>query len=154
MSVENKDTHTADRELYITRLLNAPVELVWEVFTNPEHIKNWWGPEGFTNTIITMDVKPQGVWEFVMHGPDGKTYNNKSMYKEIVPHAKIVFDHVAPDFTTTLTFEAREGKTFLTWHMLFKTKEQFEQLVKTVQADEGLKQNIVKLEDYLFNQQR
>ena len=51
----------AGRELSINRLLNAPVELVWEVFINPEHIKNWWGPNGFTNTIHKMEVKPGGV---------------------------------------------------------------------------------------------
>src|SRR6476659_2119193 len=56
-----------DKELTITRVLNAPIELVWEVWTNPDHIKNWWGPNGFTNTIFEMDVKPGGNWEFIMH---------------------------------------------------------------------------------------
>jgi uncharacterized protein YndB with AHSA1/START domain len=51
MATEKNNTNTADRELSVSRLLNAPIELVWEVFTKPEHIKNWWGPNGFTNTI-------------------------------------------------------------------------------------------------------
>ncbi len=141
---------TSDRELIITRLLNAPVSLVWEVWTNPEHIKNWWGPTGFTNTISLMDVKPGGEWDLVMHGPDGTDYKNKSVFKEIVKPERIVYDHVsAPKFTATITFEEQQGKTLLTWHMLFETKEQFEQVVKTFKADEGLKQNIVKLEAYL-----
>src|SRR6476619_6190718 len=59
-----KSSNTSDRELLLTRTLNAPIELVWEVFTNPEHIKNWWGPNGFTNTINQMDVKPGGTWDF------------------------------------------------------------------------------------------
>jgi uncharacterized glyoxalase superfamily protein PhnB/uncharacterized protein YndB with AHSA1/START domain len=142
--------NTSDRELIITRLLNAPVSLVWEVWTNPEHIKNWWGPTGFTNTISLMEVKPGGEWDLVMHGPDGTDYKNKSIFKEIVKPERIVYDHVsAPKFTATITFEEQQGKTLLTWHMLFETKEQFEQVVKTFKADEGLKQNIVKLEAYL-----
>jgi len=141
---------TSDRELIITRLLNAPRELVWDVFTTPEHIKNWWGPNGFTNTIDKMDVKPGGEWEFIMHGPDGTDYKNKSIYKEIVRPERIVFEHVSgPKFIATITFTAEGNKTHLKWHMLFESAEQFQQVVKTFKADEGLKQNIVKLEEYL-----
>jgi len=141
---------TSDRELIITRLLNAPRELVWDVFTTPEHIKNWWGPNGFTNTIDKMDVKPGGEWEFVMHGPDGTDYKNKSIYKEIIRPERIVFEHVSgPKFIATITFTAEGNKTYLKWHMLFESAEQFQQVVKTFNADEGLKQNIVKLEEYL-----
>ena len=141
---------TSDRELIITRLLNAPRELVWDVFTTPEHIKNWWGPNGFTNTIDKMDVKPGGEWEFVMHGPDGTDYKNKSIYKEIIRPERIVFEHVSgPKFIATITFTVEGNKTYLKWHMLFESAEQFQQVVKTFNADEGLKQNIVKLEEYL-----
>jgi uncharacterized protein YndB with AHSA1/START domain len=138
-----------DHSLIITKLLDAPRELVWEVWTKPEHIKNWWGPTGFTNTISTMDVKPGGVWEFVMHGPDGTNFKNKSIFKEIVKPEKIVFDHSNPNFRATITFTEEGKKTFLKWEMVFETKELFEQVVKTFKADEGLKQNIVKLESYL-----
>ena len=147
--LREKESNTAERELTISRLLNAPRELVWEVWTKPEHIKNWWGPTGFTNTIFSMEVKPGGVWDFIMHGPDGTDYKNKSIYKEIIKPERIVFEHVSPKFTATITFEEKNGKTLLTWNMLFETKEQFEKVVKTFKADEGLKQNIVKLEDYL-----
>ena len=141
---------TSDRELIITRLLNAPRELVWDVFTTPEHIKNWWGPNGFTNTIDKMDVKPGGESEFVMHGPDGTDYKNKSIYKEIIRPERIVFEHVSgPKFIATITFTAEGNKTHLKWYMLFESAEQFQQVVKTFKADEGLKQNIVKLEEYL-----
>ncbi|HEY9000189.1 MAG TPA: SRPBCC family protein [Mucilaginibacter sp.] len=143
------ESNTKDRELRITRTLDAPVELVWEVFTKPEHIANWWGPNGFTNTIYTMDVKPGGVWDFVMHGPDGTNYKNKSIYKEIVMNKKIVFNHFNPDFTTTIEFEKQGEQTHISWHMLFDSAEEFIQVVKTFKADEGLKQNIVKLNAYL-----
>src|SRR5258708_33017973 len=88
-----KSNDTSDSELLITRTLNAPVQLVWEVWTNPEHIKNWWGPNGFTNTIHNMDVQSGGTWDFIMHGPDGTDYRNKNIFKEIVKHKKIVFEH-------------------------------------------------------------
>lgn len=143
------ENNTKDRELLITRTLNAPIELVWEAFTNPKHVANWWGPNGFTNTIYTMDLRPGGLWELVMHGPDGTDYKNKSIYKEIVVNKKIVFNHFNPDFTTTIEFEEQGEQTHLRWHMLFSSVEEFIQVVKTFKADEGLKQNIEKLIVYL-----
>ena len=143
------ENNIKDRELLLTRTLNAPVDLVWEAWTNPEHIAKWWGPNGFTNTITTMDMKPGGEWILTMHGPDGTDYKNKSIFKEVIPHKKIVFDHIAPNFTATIEFEARGEQTHLTWHMLFETTEQFIQVVKTFKADDGLKQNIDKLNAYL-----
>ena len=82
------NSSTKDREIIISRTLNAPVELVWEAWTNPEHIANWWGPNGFTNTISRMDVKPDGEWDLVMHGPDGTDFKNRSIFREIVQHKK------------------------------------------------------------------
>src|SRR6266496_3604765 len=106
MEANKKSNSTADRELFISRLLNAPRELVWEVWTNPEHIANWWGPEGFSNTINTMDVKPGGEWNLVMHGPDGTDYKNKSIFKEVEEPERIVYEHVSgPKFLATITFE-------------------------------------------------
>jgi len=148
--MENVKSNTSDREILMSRTLNAPVALIWEVWTKPEHIANWWGPNGFTNTIYTMDIRPGGEWDLVMHGPDGKDYKNKSIFKEIVKYKKIVYDHVSyPPFTATINFEDQGDKTFMTWHMLFETAELFTQVVKTFKADEGLKQNLDKLEKYL-----
>lgn len=147
--MENKKNDTSDRELRLSRVLDAPVELVWEVFTDPEHIAQWWGPNGFRNTITRMEVKPGGKWDLVMHGPDGTDYKNESVFLEVVTHRKIVFEHVSPKFTATIGFEARGEQTLLTWHMLFESAEQFIQVVKTNGADEGLKQNVEKLSRYL-----
>jgi len=145
-----RKSSTHDRELLITRTLNAPVELVWEAWSNPDHIVNWWGPDGFTNTITKMDFTPGGEWDLVMHGPDGTDYKNKSIFTEIVPLKKIAYEHVsAPKFVATISFEEQGGKTLINWHMLFETAEQFIQVVKTFKADDGLKQNIEKLNVYL-----
>ena len=141
---------TKDRELLLTRVLNAPIELVWEVWTNPEHIAQWWGPNGFSNTITKMDVHPGGGWDLVMHGPDGTDYKNKSVFKEVVRHKKIVYEHISgPKFLATIEFDEQGNKTFIKWHMLFESKEQFIEVVKTFKADEGLKQNVEKLDHYL-----
>jgi uncharacterized protein YndB with AHSA1/START domain len=148
--MENEQNSREGRELLISRMLNAPVELVWEAWTNPEHVANWWGPDGFTNTVNTMDMTVGGEWNLVMHGPDGTDYKNKSIFKEIIPFKKIVYEHVtSPKFLTTIEFEAQGEKTFINWHMLFESKEQFIQVVKTFKADEGLKQNIDKLNVYV-----
>jgi uncharacterized protein YndB with AHSA1/START domain len=148
--MESKKNNTQDRELLLSRTLNAPIELVWEVWTKPEHIVNWWGPNGFTNTINTMDMSPGGEWDLVMHGPDGTDYKNKSIFKEVIRFKKIVYEHISwPGFTATIEFQAQGERTLISWHMLFETAEQFLQVVKTFKADEGLKQNIEKLNSYL-----
>lgn len=148
--MENKKSNTADRELLLSRKLNAPIDLVWEVWTQPEHIANWWGPDGFTNTIHQMDVVVGGVWDLVMHGPDGTNYKNRNVFKEIVFHKKLVYEHVTgPKFVATVEFQEQGEETIITWHMLFESAEEFIQTVKTFKADEGLKQNLVKLNLYL-----
>jgi len=148
--MQNEKSNTQDRELLLTRMLNAPIELVWEVWTNPEHLAQWWGPNGFTNTITKMDVQPEGEWDLVMHGPDGTDYKNKSVFKEVILHKKIVYEHISgPKFLATIEFDEQGDKTFIKWHMLFESKEQFIQTVKTFKADEGLKQNVEKLDRYV-----
>ena len=58
-------------EMIIERVIDAPQDLIFRAFTEPDHVKHWWGPNGFTNTIHEMDVRPGGIWRFIMHGPDG-----------------------------------------------------------------------------------
>ena len=145
-----KNSKTANRELGITRVLKAPRELVWKVWTDPEHIKHWWGPNGFTNTIFKMDVKPGGVWEFIMHGPDGTDYKNKHVFKEVVEPEKLVLEHVSwPKFLMTVTFEEQGDQTLISLHSLFESAEDLQQAIKTFKADEGMRQNVERLEKYL-----
>jgi uncharacterized protein YndB with AHSA1/START domain len=137
--------------LTITRIFDAPKELLFKVWTEPEHIARWWGPYGFTNTINKMDVKPGGDWEFVMHGPDGRNYKNHSIYMEIVSNKKIVFSHISPKFRATVNFTSIGNKTELTWEMCFESAGELEQVIKVFKADDGLLQNVEKLELYLAN---
>ncbi|MFI5192658.1 MAG: SRPBCC family protein [Chitinophagales bacterium] len=148
--MENEKNNTKDRELIISRTLNAAVELVWEVWTRQEHLANWWGPNGFTCTISKMELIPGGEWELVLHGPDGTDYKNESIFREVIPLKKIVYEHVsAPRFVATIDFQEEGEQTHLRWHMLFPTAEEFIRVVKTFKADEGLKQNMEKLNLYL-----
>ena len=144
---------TENREMRIARTFKAPVELVWEVWTDPEHIANWWGPDGFTTTIHTMDFKEGGEWKLTLHGPDGTDYANRSVFKEIIPLKKIVFEHFNPHFIATIVFEVKGEETQMDWIMLFDTAEMRDTIVQVHKADEGHKQNVEKLEKYLSNLQ-
>jgi uncharacterized protein YndB with AHSA1/START domain len=140
---------TTDREMRIVRTFKAPIELMWEAWTKPEHISHWWGPKGFTSTIHEMDLREGGAWRLTLHGPDGTNYPNKSIFKEIVPPKKIVFEHFNPHFFTTVLFESKEDETQVNWSMLFDTAEMYDSIVKAHKADEGQKQNVERLENYL-----
>lgn len=133
----------------ITQTFKAPVELMWNVWTNPEHIVNWWGPTGFTTTINKMDFTEGGEWNLTLHGPDGTNYPNRSTFKEIIPLKKIVFEHFNPHFITTVLFEAKGEETQVKWKLLFDTEEMRDTIIKAHKADEGQKQNLERLEQYL-----
>src|SRR5215470_16562244 len=112
---------SADREIVITRIVDAPRELVWQAWTEPQHIAPWWGPNGFRTTIHEMNVEVGGVWRFIMHGPDGTDYPNRIVYREIVKPQRLVYDHAEDkpdpvvDFRTTVTFEELgSGRTKVT----------------------------------------
>lgn len=142
----------SNRSLRITRILDAPVEQVWIAWTRPEHIRVWWGPDGFTNTILKMEVEVGGEWEFIMHGPDGTDYKNKHIYRELIPHRKIVMDHVTgPKFTTIVEFFPEGGRTRMEWLGVFEKAADLQQAIKVFRADEGLAQNIERFATYLRN---
>jgi uncharacterized protein YndB with AHSA1/START domain len=138
------------RFIRLTKLLNTPVEKVWEVWSNPEHIKNWWGPNGFTNTITKMDLQPGGEWLLVMHGPDGTDYDNRSVFTEVVANKKIAYEHLSGHhFIATIEFEAQGNNTLMHWEMLFPTKEEYHQFVHEYKVGESLQQNIERLAQYI-----
>lgn len=142
---------TADREIVATRLFDAPRELVFKLWTNPQHIARWWGPRGFTTTTQQMDVRPGGEWQFVMHGPDGRDYPNRITYVEVVAPARIVYQHgggkdVEPvNFQVTATFAAEGGRTRLTMRMLFPSAAARDFTIREYGADKGLQQTLDRL---------
>lgn len=138
------------RFIRLTKLLNTPVEKVWEVWSTPEHIKHWWGPNGFTNTITKMDLQPGGEWLLVMHGPDRKDYDNRSVFTEVVANKKIAYEHLSGHhFIATIEFEAQGNNTLMHWEMLFPTKEEYHQFVHEYKVGESLQQNIERLAQYI-----
>ena len=147
--MQNENTDPSGRDQRTSLLLNAHVEKVWEVWTKPEHIKQWWGPKGFTNTIEKMLVEPGGEWIFTMHGPDGTNFPNKTIFREVVKHKKLVHEHFAPSFIAIIEFENQGDKTLMNWYKLYETKELFELVEKHHKSSEGFKQTVEKLENYL-----
>jgi uncharacterized protein YndB with AHSA1/START domain len=153
--MQSAKDNMADRELIFSRLLDAPVTLVWKIWTNQKHIALWWGPDGFTNTIIKMDVKPGGEWHLIMHGPNGKDYEIKSVFREIVKHKKIVYEQLNHfKYIATIQFESRDDKTHLHWQMLFESRESLAQAAKSYGVIDGFKQNAERLIDYLSQQKQ
>lgn len=148
-----KNENTADREIATERLLDAPRELVWKAWTDPKHVAQWWGPNGFTNTIHEMDVRPGGVWRFIMHGPDGTDWPNIVTFIEVDRPSRLVYwhgdDKDTEQFHVTATFENVGGNTKLTMRSLFKTKADRDFVVEKVGATEGLNQAISHLVEHL-----
>lgn len=127
MAAKNKSN-----ELHITRVYDAPVEAVWDAWTDPEQVAQWWGPRGFTLTTHGKDLRPGGYWDYTMHGPDGVDYHNKTRYFEVEKHAKLVYDHGgtddrAPLFRVKVLFSAVEGKTKMEMCMTLPTREAAEE---------------------------
>ena len=84
---------TAGREIVISRVIDAPRELVFEAFTEVRHLSRWWGPEGFTTTTRSFEFREGGAWDFVMHAPDGTDYQEWISWTEIVPPERIALLH-------------------------------------------------------------
>ena len=111
---------SADRELVLTRLINAPRAKVYRAWTDPELLKQWFAPKPYTTPIVEIDVRPGGSAYFVMRGPDGKDLPNRGVYLEVVPNEKLVSTDAyvkawepseKPFMTLILTFEDEGGKT-------------------------------------------
>lgn len=140
-------TYPSDHELLATRLLDAPLDLVWEAFSRPEHLARWWGPAGFSNSFQEFDLRPGGHWRFTMHGPDGKDYPNHHVFTQVLPRQRIGLRFMeAPHFELTLSFSELDGRTLLTWHSQFGSAETWAKVMDY--ALPGLVQNIERFAEY------
>jgi uncharacterized protein YndB with AHSA1/START domain len=147
---------TTDRELVITRTIDAPRELIFDAVTDPKQVVHWWGPQGFTTTIHQMDVRVGGLWSQTLHGPDGKDYANRSIFLEVRRPERIVYSHGGGDgdgpgatFRASWTLEARGSKTRLTLRMIFPTVAVRNHVAKKYNAVEGGNQTLGRLEEFL-----
>lgn len=145
---------SADRQIVLQRTFAAPRELVFKVWTDPNHVDQWWGPTGFRNETFVMDVRPGGMWRYMMHGPDGTDYPNRIVYREVVAPERLVYRHGSdidndPDaFDVTVTFDAQGEQTLVTLRSLFATVEQ-RQATMRFGAIEGGQQTLARLAEYL-----
>jgi len=143
----------SDREILLTRELNAPPAQVFDAWAKPEKISLWWGPDGFTATTHTMDFKPGGLWLYTMHGPEGENYPNWVLYTEIAPSARITYDHGGElgkpaHFRVIVKFENLDGRTRLTHRMIFPSRKAHDNTAE-FGAVEGGRQSLNRLANYL-----
>jgi uncharacterized protein YndB with AHSA1/START domain len=143
-----------DREIRLERKFNAPRERVFEAWTEPEKISQWWGPEGFSTTTKEMNCEVGGEWIFTMHGPDGKDYPNHIVYTEIQQPEHLEYDHYGhrdedqPHFKSTIVFEELDGRTRVNMRMLFPTTEKRDEAAE-FGAIEGGNQTLDRLAEHL-----
>ena len=150
------DLERDPRAIVAVREFDAPRTLVWQAWSDPKYLSQWWGPNGFTTTTSAFDMRPGGVWRFVMHGPDSRNYDNRITFDEIVKPERIRYHHgggedVEPvQFHTTVTFEdLGGGRTRLTWHAEFPSAEERARVIKEYGADKGAVQTLSRLADYV-----
>lgn len=129
-------------EIKITRVYDAPVEVVWDAWTDPKKAAKWWGPRGFTLTTHSKDLKPGGHWRYTMHGPDGTDYPNHTVYHEVVEHRRLVYDHGGyedrpPLFRVTVVFTSTGDGTKMDMTMALPTPEEAEKAKKFIKSAGG-----------------
>ena len=162
---------SSEREFVLTRVFDAPRELVFKAWTQPEHMARWWGPKTFTNPVCELDARPGGKFRIVMRAPDGADFPFYGVYREVVPPERLVYtddcsympdewhDMVNPnrdrkagkpayESVTTVTFEDQGGKTKLTLRMVFESVAVRDAMLK-MQMAEGWAESFEKLREYL-----
>ena len=120
----NPDPQTKERELVITRVFDAPRSLVFKAWTEPERIKQWWGPRGFITLSCEMDLRPGGTWRTRSRSPEGTEHAEHGVFREIVEPERLIFTQAWEDAEgkpkhetlVTVTFTEQSGKTVLTFH--------------------------------------
>jgi uncharacterized protein YndB with AHSA1/START domain len=140
-------------ELKITRIYDASVTAVWEAWTDPVQTAKWWGPRGFTLTTHSKDLRVGGHWHYTMHGPDGTDYPNRTVYHEVEPLKRLVYDHGAsegkpPLFRVTVTFKQIGNQTEMEMTMAFPSAEVAQQSKKFIK-DAGGNSTWDRLAEYL-----
>ena len=146
-------TTPSDREIVITRVVAAPRRLVFEAWTNPEHLPHWMlGPEGWTMPVCEVDLRPGGTWHFVWRRADRTELAMRGVYQEIVPPERLVstesWGGEWPDTLNTLLLSEVSGKTTITHRMLYPSKEARDAALQTGMQD-GMSVSFDRLAEYL-----
>lgn len=144
-----------EQEFIVERQFAAPRALVFQVFTQPEHLKRWWAPQPYTVPTCTIDLQPGGIWHYAMRSPEGQEHWARSVYREITPPEKLVYtstfaDEYAnpiegiPEHLTTILFAEEGGKTRVTAHVQFERAADL-----NIALDMGMLQGMNMTWDYL-----
>jgi uncharacterized protein YndB with AHSA1/START domain len=154
--LESAAERETDREIVISRVFAAPRAMVWGALADPWQVGQWWGPKGFTTTMLEMDLRAGGKWRLVMHGPDGTDYPNEMVFTAVVPMERIELELTGGragaellHFHKTLTFTEEEGGTRFTIRITFATAEERDRNVREYGSIEGGKQTMERLDAYL-----
>jgi uncharacterized protein YndB with AHSA1/START domain len=146
-------TTPTDREIVMTRVVDAPRRLVFEAYTNPKHLPHWMlGPEGWTMPVCEIDLRPGGAWRFVWRRSDGSEMGMGGVYKEVVPPERLVSTEAWggdwPETLNTLVLSEQDSKTTITSRMLYPSKEARDAALETGMR-EGASQGFDRLDEYL-----
>jgi uncharacterized protein YndB with AHSA1/START domain len=150
MNETARSDEVSDREIVVSRLIDGPRELVFLAYTDVRHLSRWWGPNGFTTTTHAFAFRPNGVWEFTMHGPDGTDYANWIEWLEISPPERIVYrqGERADDpnaFISTVTITDLGDRSEIELRTVLNTREQRDAVVERYGAIEGAEQTLGRL---------
>ena len=154
-AAELKVTTPTDREIVMTRVLDAPRQLVFDAWSNPKHVPRWMlGPEGWTMPICEIDLRPGGEWHFVWRKSDGAEMGMRGLYREIKPPDRLVSTESWggdwPETLNTLVLTEQNGKTTITNTVLYPSKQARDAALKTGMK-EGVAQSFDRLEKYLMS---
>jgi len=146
-------TTPSDREIVVTRIVDAPRHLVFEAWTNPKHLPQWMlGPPGWTMPVCEIDLRPGGKWHFVWRQSDGTEMEMRGVYKEVTPPERVVstesWGPEWPETINTLTLTEEGGQTRVTNRVLYPSKEARDAALKTGMK-EGMDQSFNTLDKYL-----
>jgi uncharacterized protein YndB with AHSA1/START domain len=158
MTTANRDgattfTTPSDREIVMTRVFDAPRMLVFEAWTNPEHLPHWMlGPGGWTMPVCEIDLRPGGAWHFVWRHSNGSEMEMRGMYREIVTTERLVSTESWggdwPETINTLALSEKDGKTTITNTVLYPSKEARDAVLKTGMKD-GMSLSFNRLAEHL-----
>ena len=148
-------TTPSDREIVMTRVFDAPRNLVWQAWTDPKHVPQWWGPRGWSLSACEIDLRPGGSYRYVMRSPNGADHPMKGAYREVVPTSRIVytdqFDEpgMPPmESVITMVLEERSGKTTLTATAVYESKQVRDAILK-MGVEDGTNETWDRLDEKL-----
>jgi uncharacterized protein YndB with AHSA1/START domain len=149
---ETTFTTPSDREIVMTRVFDAPRALVFDAYTNPEHLPHWFGPRGWTLPVCEIDLRPGGAWRFVLRGPDGAEMGMRGVYQQIAPPERLVstesFDDYPGETLNTLILSEEDSKTTYTVTVLYPSKEVRDAVLESG-MQEGAAESFDRLAEYL-----